>query len=325
MTTELAGLWLEIDQTVLAAGAVQRRVLPKSKHDCFIGAHRPTGDRFLDLRLIDQSQPPTTPVPGTQALKVATRDHGESFEIQLRLVSESFLALFDDLIIDLLEVVSADLGAGTASAVLARLRAWMSFWSRGADVMGKDRAAGLYGELVVLEELVAALGDSVAVTAWTGPDLQSQDFQLPQGAIEVKTSRGSGTPRVTISSEKQLMTKPSGKLWLSVIGLDQRAQGPGETIDDIVQRLRLMITGATTDAEFKVKLIDAGWVGEAPDVRTEKYTTTYRADFRVSPEFPRLVPGSLPLGVSKVSYELDTAVLAPHLIVAPDVKELMSP
>ena len=55
--------------------------------------------------------------------------------------------------------------------------------------LSEDQEVGLFGELMALRRLIANLGEDAALAAWLGPQAEEHDFALPDGDIEVKTTR----------------------------------------------------------------------------------------------------------------------------------------
>lgn len=317
---ELRPIWESLVEDAAQGGAVQRRVLPESGHDCFLLLHQESGRRILRVIAHDQQKVPDVPPLSAAGFKVERAVTGHSVEIAVSLTDVALLDPFLSLVEDLVEVARLAPKERTAATLLRRISAWMAFFESTGAVMGREAAAGLFAELTVLCSVVEAIGADAAVDSWTGPEKSRQDFVFSNAAIEVKSWRGTGPANPTISSEHQFDTSGTGALRLTIVTLDQRATGPGERIADIVDALRATLaTSPAAVISFNTKLVEYGWAGSAPDQRTEVYTVQKREDFEVAPGFPCLIPGFLPEGVSHVSYRIHRSSLEPFLINVPDL------
>ncbi|MDQ3768027.1 MAG: PD-(D/E)XK motif protein, partial [Actinomycetota bacterium] len=74
------------------------------------------------------------------------------------------------------------------SAILDVLERWRRFLVSAAGPPGRDRLAGVFGELLVLLDLVTS-DPRRRVDAWVGPFGSRHDLRRGDLAIEVKTTR----------------------------------------------------------------------------------------------------------------------------------------
>jgi hypothetical protein len=309
-------VWSDLERDPAPNGLVRRRILPQLGHDIFIAEQRPGGLRQLTMSIHDRMPVTVTRGPRSRGLDVHI-DASETGVVRIDLASTSQDAntLFGVLAADTTRVLEAHPGEGAASLVLQRVLAWQTFFSRRDDGIGPERAAGLFAELEVLRDLlVPAVGSSAAVTAWHGPDPALQDFQFTQLAIEVKSFRGNGPGHLAISSERQLDQTGVGELFVAYLRLDQRADGPGITLADQVER-----TAATVDDSFYAtdllgqQLLTAGWQDSVAEVRTERYEVRSKEIFAVAPNFPRLVSSDLPAGIGGERGRIDLVAIPNRL------------
>ena len=104
---------------------------------------------------------------------------------------------------------TAQAATGPVEAVLAaadRFEHWRQMLQSIAEAgLTPEARRGLFGELTILRDhLLPAMPAADAVRAWTGPAAANQDFQLPDAAIEVKTSSGKEPQTIVISNEREL-------------------------------------------------------------------------------------------------------------------------
>lgn len=311
---ELEVIWKGLVEDSAHGGTVMRRILPDSGHDCFLVLDHRSGERSLRISANDQHPAIHSIPPNAEGFRVERRQAGAD-TVVVTLTDAAVLDPFLSLVEDLVQVAGEAPKARTVSAVMARISAWLGFFQSKGLGLGKEGAAGLFAELTVLQSVVAALGPDAGVDAWTGPDKSRQDFVFPDAALEVKSWRGTGHARPTITSEHQLDTEATGALRLAVVTLDQRLSGPGTQISNLIDELRATLGSSPAAViSFNTKLVAYGWAGNVPEHRTEVYTVLLREDFEVRSNFPRLVPTLLPNGVSHVSYRVDRSAISEFLI-----------
>ncbi len=191
--------------------------------------------------------------------------------------------------------------------------------------LGSDAAAGLYAELIVLRDVLApAIGMAASVDHWTGPDPGLQDFQFGRGALEVKSYRGTGSGHLEISSERQLDDAGSAALFLAYVELDQRTDGTGTTLRELVTDVRASAAPLRA-SELETKLRHAGWDDDCAPTHEERYSVRTLELFAVREGFPRIVPADLPPGIGKVRYRIDRSALQPYACTQEAVTATLGP
>lgn len=188
------------------------------------------------------------------------------------------------------QVISTVLaGTPPAQALNGAVADWEAL-IRQAAVLSEERQAGLFGELLFLERLIAG-GVKDAVATWVGPDRQAHDFRWGKLEFEVKTT--SGAARVhTINGLTQLMPSPNCRLFLISTQLTDAGTG-GRALPELVGSLR---GGLTTlqRAEFDRRLDLAGYLGRhAAHYRRRRRLRSDPILIEVGPGVPRLTPAAL--------------------------------
>ncbi len=320
--TELAKIWRELARDTGGHGSVRRRVLPGLAHDVFIGENRPDRQRVLMLQIHERHDVSQRRRPSSRGVVIdvdASRPDG----VDIRLASTTYDndSLFMELTADVIGVIASNPTAGLAARVLNRIAAWQRFFATRPHEFSAEQAAGLFTELHVLESLlIPAIGPSRAIAAWTGADPAIQDFQTERATIEVKSFRGTGSGRLTISSEQQLDTAGSADLYVAYIRIDQRSDGPGASIPDAINRIRttIMKDQAAVYA-FGDRIVAYGWTDAIAEYRTERFEVRSSEYFHVADGFPRIIVDMLPLGVGAVSYSIDRAAIERFLASPQDL------
>lgn len=141
----------------------------------------------------------------------------------------------NDVFLSLIEDVVSQLGAGdTLNVLLNSVAAWRRLLQIVDNGLSEEAAAGLYGELRFLEELVENCEPQL-VNIWQISENDVHDFIGADIRAEVKTSSFQNRQSVTVHGLKQLDSLHDADLVLAVAEI--RRHGSGETIDDVVNRL----------------------------------------------------------------------------------------
>lgn len=202
--------------------------------------------------------------------------------------------------------VEAPLGEErTLRAMLRRVRMWQAFMGKGAQPLGPEAELGLFGEISFLAALLnAGVATDVAVEAWLGPDDTPQDFVLGEGAVEVKATLASTGFPAKIGSLEQLDDAIVSPLF--VAGL-RFAKGDGGTnLPELVAEMETQLSGdPLAVTSFREKTFAAGYHCTHAERYVRRFMRAGFRTFRVNGDFPRLVLGNVPEGVSKATYEID--------------------
>jgi len=151
-----------------------------------------------------------------------------------------------------------------------------------------------------------SLGASNALVAWRGPLGGAKDFVVGRTAIESKVRTTEGA-QVFVSSEFQLDDANLARLFLHVSVLDSAsaADDQGFTITEVALRLRkpFLQTDEQLGVRFDALLTAAGFFYE-DDYAHYRWASGGHSIYRVTGAFPRLIPSTLPNGITNVKYTL---------------------
>lgn len=188
---------------------------------------------------------------------------------------------------------------------IERVRAWQEFMKKGVTALGPEREVGLIGELTVLNGLLdEGLEASSVIDAWKGPIDGEQDFELATGAIEVKATVSQAGFPARVGSLQQLDDHIRQPLFLA--GVKLRLNAEGFSLPSLVAQTRMRLREAPVSAvKFDRLLLDAGhYDGHAPQY-TRHFELAELRIFEVTGNFPRLTTGTVPIGVTAASYNIE--------------------
>jgi hypothetical protein len=178
--------------------------------------------------------------------------------------------------------------------------------------MSLEQQRGLFAELAVIEDLMRnGVAMAWLVGGWSGPMGAEQDFEFPAVSLEVK-AKAATRKTVRIASEYQLADRDDdGEVVLIVVTLATGDEGRslGQQVD--------VVREVATETSVRERLEDClrayGWLDEhAARYESRLWHVGDISGFAVGGEFPRLVAGELPSGMSQVSYSLDVEGLAAY-------------
>lgn len=195
------------------------------------------------------------------------------------------------------------------AAVAATVRNWQSAWKPARQEMSAAVQVGLFGELLVLNELMLPCLGPGAVDQWSGPDAERHDFVGNRLRLEVKTTRKSRAEH-EISRLDQLHVPTGCQLLFVSVQVEQSIGGChtlATQLDAAVDALRAH--PAALDA-FMSKMASMGWAEEmrqSGELRRFNLGDDTRV-YEVDADFPRLPENFMPpSGVVAVKYTVDLA------------------
>jgi Putative PD-(D/E)XK family member, (DUF4420) len=240
---------------------------------------------------------------------------GEAY-FQLALQSKKSADIFHTLCNDLIDKTRAITNAEAAlSLVYSRLDRWRVLLSKAnRGLLSPQEIQGLFGELKFLEECIDAgrVSMQAAIEGWQGPLGAPHDFIFDQAAIEIKSISGSSADSVRISSELQLTTHLSS-LHLRVIFLAQDADcNRGESLNTLIRELKDKILAHALLQAFEERLSEIGYI-DIPEYDYPCFSVMQNRTYHVREGFPRIIPESLPIGISNVAYDIGFSSIVEYL------------
>ncbi|PCC36918.1 PD-(D/E)XK motif protein [Glutamicibacter sp. BW77] len=208
------------------------------------------------------------------------------------------------------EIAAAHSIEAARHSVQGTISRWKRLFSRGFGTLDLPALRGLYGELQVGFNLTkASWSHDQAAGAWTGPYDTPHDFDFGKFSVEVK-SRSLGKSSVHINGEEQLQ---GDRLFLAVVEVShtQSSEDGFETLPEAIRDIQGKLSESGADA-MRMGLEELGF-----DIEEEAYKNIFfRAldtyIYAVDSGFPRIIPNVIPLGVSRVSYELSLDAISDY-------------
>lgn len=222
-------------------------------------------------------------------------------------------------------------GEAFGHAVTSALRSFQDLLT-GVSRMSRREEIGLWGELLVLEHLLALLPEREAVAAWRGWDAAEHDFDLGDADLEVKTTK-SERRQHRISSATQLVPSSGRDLWLVSLQVTVASEHAEDAIclTDLVRRVAGGIKEDEVRSDLLARLKRAHWTEEAASTYSDRYRLRSKpAHFSVDAAFPSITPAKLErIGleaeVVELSYTLDLSGLSGSPVAHSYISEFGEP
>ena len=188
---------------------------------------------------------------------------------------------------------------------LGRIRAWQEFMRNDSEGLEPEAELGLVGELACMEKLLDVdLPLQLVVDSWMGPMDGLQDFELGNGAIEVKSTMAIQGFPATIMSLEQL--DDSIRQPMFVCGCRFISAANGLTLPEMIASIRKRLSfDVYALSSFDNALLHARYLDSHAEHYTRKFLVSDIRFELVDENFPRLILGNVPVGVRRVRYEID--------------------
>ena len=229
--------------------------------------------------------------------------------------------LFAAMVADIAHAMSAEHSSDEKRLLrifIRRIRAWQEFMRKGAQMLSAESEIGLFGELSLLRIIIdAGLPLVVAIESWVGPHNAARDFEIGTGAIEAKATISATAFPAKIGSLEQLDDSSRHPLFLA--GIRLRQGEAGQNLPEMVAEIQKLVEG---DAEatrlLNERLIASGYLDAHAGCYIRRFKLFEVRCIEVKDDFPRLTPNSVPLGITKATYEIDLDKVAGKSIPAVD-------
>lgn len=266
---------------------------------------------------------PAEKLPEGQGFSVDRADSDGIHQLRLALTrrtagsAELFAAMACDVVGALDEAAAAGATERKLLQVfLGRVGAWQEFMRKGSQSLSPEAEIGLVGELTLLRTIIdAGVPVISSLESWVGPLDGIQDFELGTGALEVKTTLSAAGFPAKIGSLEQL--DDSARQPLFLVGTRLHQTESGRSLPERVAEMRDVAAGeADAMRLLSERLIAAGYFDAHADNYIRRFTLADILVVEVKDGFPRLTPGSIPLGITKGTYEIDLDKVAGSSIPA---------
>lgn len=284
----------------------------------YVGATDQGAPRMVIRSVAKPVKPALSQVVLVERYEDQTGRWNVSFTLQNRQFDEVFLRLADD-------VLSRSAGSVNEVAALDRVGVVFDEWrrllkARPNGLLSMEELRGLIGELwMLLGYFSDGRSLDAAVAGWLGPLGLPQDFWYPEDGYHEVKAIGPATTRVRISSEYQLDASPLELVILLVGGTNEQTIG-AVNLPALVNRVmaRLFDEGSSHEP-FAERLARLGVDLHEGFYHETWFVVTRLTGYGVGDSFPAIRASALPLGVERVTYQIDVTSLEEFKIHSTEV------
>ena len=235
-----------------------------------------------------------------------------SLDLAIKDLQDIFFALAEDLCLVFIEADNAKNGI---QKFVERLYKWQEFLkAHGREGLSDTNQAGLYGELLILDEIFLKTIDSYkAIEGWRGCKKAHQDFQLLNLALEVKATRSVDPVSIHISNVQQLDDIEIDNFFIALVCLHQN-EANGQRLPDIIAQIRKKLRPPELRL-FNEGLVKVGYLDTHEDLYSKVFYQVMNVRyFEVGKDFPKLTRDQIPFGVRNVKYKISIDACEPFLV-----------
>jgi hypothetical protein len=288
--------------------------------NCYAATNHITGQHLFILSVSKTVEIPELKNYRFKGVEIFPIELENAFELNIYLLDNDLKDIFSLFVQNVLEDI---FDCVTENEALIKTLNVIAKWKKLFDKinfngLNSEQQKGLIGELLFINCLLEN-GKSVAniLNAWTGADFEDKDFTFGGVGIEVKFTSAK-TPKVTISSERQLDTQSLRELYLLLYTAEEVKEN-GFSLNSLIEQIRQKITNADKLKLFNENLMLIGYFEDDKSHYSKMYSLNKTFVFEVTVDFPKIVKSQIPLSIYNVSYSIELSAIEPFIVNAETV------
>lgn len=254
----------------------------------------------------------------TTALKnihVSVSLMGGDAKVCLTLKSLSLLNTFASMCLSLVSKTNQFVDKRDAFfGLLGELENWIELLKRKQDgEMTRAEVIGLWGELVVLRELVGqdGLDANTIIQAWRGPNGDQTDIGLEGKRIEVKTQLATKAASLRITSLEQL-DRESEELYVVLNRISPSREGL--SLVGLIEEVSSSLSpNNSAHIEFEKKIEITSYSPKCKHAQ-ERYLLDHSCAYVVDDCFPALTHRNVPYGIQRAEYVIGAHAISNYQV-----------
>lgn len=269
-------------------------------------------DGNLRLSFMSKNTPPK--IESTKILHVVQgRENKDTYWTSFDLLNADLREAYFSFCENLIDSISGITDEAAALNLLKRrFITWKTLFQKASvkDV-SKEKLLGVFGELMVLKDIIAPLyGINTAIQSWGGPDMQSKDFTIDSTWYEVKTI-GANSDSIHISSLTQLSSSYTGHLVVvRAESVSPEFTGKCSALIDLIKEIILMVADESVE-NLLIRKIQGIGIDVFGSELTDRFDIKSVTKYKVEDGFPRITPADVPYSeIIGVKYEISAAAIS---------------
>jgi hypothetical protein len=304
---------------------IKTRIEEIPQFTCYAATNHITGNHLFILETNKNVNYPEFKQFKFKGLLIQVFEFDNSKELNIYLLDNQLKEIFSLFIENILDeiskcVIENEALITTSNVVLKWKKLFDKINFKGLTL---EQQKGLIGELLLLNSFI---DDNYPIDkllqSWTGPDSEDKDFLFGAIGFEVKFT-SSKTPKITVTSERQLDNQNLTKLFL-ILFVTEKVNDLGFSLNSIINRIRSKILNNHNAINaFNDKLLIAGYNDEDSENYNSQYALKNIFKYSVNNEFPKLTSSDLPNGIYNTIYNIELSAIEPYLINSSTYIELL--
>ena len=284
--------------------------------NCYAATNHITGQHLFILSVSKNVEIPELKNYRFRGVEIFPLELEHNFELNIYLLDNDLKDIFSLFIQNILEdIVDCVTENEAFTKTLNVIAKWKKLFDKiNFNGLNTEQQKGLIGELLFFNCLLDNQKTSANVlNAWTGADFEDKDFTFRTTGIEIKFT-SSKTPKVKISSERQLDTQNLNELFL-ILYTAEEVKENGFSLNSIIEQTRQKLSANTEELKFfNERLLLIGYFEDDKAHYNKMYSLKKTFSFIVAADFPKIVKSQIPLSIYNVSYSIELSAIEKFIV-----------
>jgi len=283
--------------------------------NCYAATNHITGQHLFILSVSKTIEIPELKNYRFRGVEIFPIETENSFELNIYLLDNDLKDIFSLFIQNVLEDICDCITENEAlTKTLNVVAKWKKLFDKiNFNGLNSERQKGLIGELLFINYLLDN-GKTTAniLNAWTGADFEDKDFTFGSVGVEVKFT-STKTPKVTVSSERQLDTQNLNELFLLLYTAEEVKEN-GFSLNSLIAQIRSKITNTDELKLFNENLMLIGYFEDDKSHYGKMYSLKKQYAFEIREEFPKIIKSQIPLSIYDVKYSIELSAIENFIV-----------
>ena len=283
--------------------------------NCYAATNHITGQHLFILSVSKTVEIPELKNYRFKGVEIFPIELENAFELNIYLLDNDLKDIFSLFIQNVLEDI---FGCVTENEALTKTLNVISKWKKLFDKinfngLNNEQQKGLMGELLFLNYLLDNQKSATNIlNAWTGADFEDKDFTFGSVGIEAKFTSAK-TPKITISSERQLDTQNLKELFL-ILYTAEDVKENGFSLNSLIAQIQHKISNADELKLFNENLMLIGYFEDDKVHYNKMYSMKKTFAFDVNSDFPKIVKSQISLSIYNVQYSIELSAIEKFIV-----------
>ena len=283
--------------------------------NCYAGTNHITGQHLFILSVSKTVEIPELKNYRFRGVEIFLIETKNSFELNIYLLDNDLKDIFSLFIQNVLEDIFDCIAENEAlTKTLNAVAKWKKLFDKiNFNGLNSEQQKGLIGELLFINYLLDnGKFTAIILNAWTSANFEDKDFLFGCVGVEVKFTSAK-TPKVTISSERQLDTQNLNELFLLLYTAEEVKEN-GFSLNSLIAQIRVKITNTDELKLFNENLMLIGYFEDDKSHYGKMYSLKRQYAFEIREDFPKIIKSQIPLSIYDVKYSIELSAIENFIV-----------